>query len=113
MPFFDRRPALALADLLAPHGVVQAALRHQFVVAAALHDAAAWMTLACITVDSRCAIRMLICVACSEISRTVSVTCCSVNESSADVASSKISRRGSRSSARAIDRRWRSPPESL
>jgi len=37
-------------------------------------------------VDSRCAIRIVICVLCAETRRTVSVICSSVSESSADVA---------------------------
>jgi hypothetical protein len=64
-------------------------------------------------VESRCAMRMVICVLRAEISRTVAVICSSVSESSAEVASSKIRRRGSRTSARAIDSRCFSPPESF
>ena len=45
--------------------------------------------------------------------RTVLLTCSSVSESSADVASSKISSGGLRISARAIDRRCFSPPDSF
>ena len=48
-----------------------------------------------------------------EISRMVSAISSSVIESSDDVASSKTSRSGLRSRARAIDSRWRSPPDTL
>ncbi len=64
-------------------------------------------------VESRCAIRIVIWVLRAEMLRTVLVTCSSVIESSAEVASSKISSGGLRISARAIDRRWRSPPDSF
>ena len=41
----------------------------------------------------------------AETSRTLAVICCSVIESSAEVASSKMNSRGLRNSARAIDSR--------
>ena len=46
-------------------------------------------------------------------SRSASLICCSVEASTLEVASSRIRMRGSASSARAIARRWRWPPESV
>ena len=62
-------------------------------------------------VERRCAIRMVMRCFCEEISLTVAVICSSVNESSAEVASSKINNRGWRSNALAMDNRCFSPPE--
>ena len=64
------------------------------------------------TVDSRCAIRMVI-TWLDATSRIVLVISSSVSESSDEVASSNTSSRGRRSSARAIDSRCFSPPETL
>ena len=54
---------------------------------------------------------MVICSREFEISRTVLVISSSVRESRAEVALSKISRRGWRNSARAMDSRCFSPPD--
>ncbi len=64
------------------------------------------------TVESRWAIRMVI-TWLEATSRMVSVISSSVSESSDEVASSKTSRCGRRSRARAMDRRCFSPPETL
>ncbi|MNV70737.1 hypothetical protein D3C71_1637170 [compost metagenome] len=69
------------------------------------------MVWACKMVESRWAMRMVMRVLSVDRRRTVSVICSSVSESSADVASSKISSGGCRTSARAIDRRCFSPPD--
>ena len=62
-------------------------------------------------VERRCAIKMVTWFPCRETSRIVSVISSSVNESSAEVASSNKSSLGCRSNALAIDKRCFSPPE--
>ena len=69
--------------------------------------------LACMMVESRCAINSVMRRLLADRWRTVRVICASEIESSADVASSKINTRGWRIKARAIDSRCFSPPESF
>ena len=64
-------------------------------------------------VESRCAIRIVICVPAFDTSRMVVVISSSVNESNAEVASSNSNSFGFRSSALAIDRRCFSPPDNF
>ena len=71
------------------------------------------IVLACMMIERRWAINSVIRLRLADSSRTERVICASVIESSADVASSKSRRRGWRMSARAIDSRYFSPPDSF
>ena len=71
------------------------------------------MRSACSTVDRRCAISTVITWRPRATSRIVWLISSSVSESSDEVASSKTSSCGRRSSARAIESRCFSPPETL
>ena len=117
--YISYRPRIAsrFAHLLPPHRVVQALALEQFVVRARLDDAAALQHVDAVGVhhrrqpvrdQNRDRVRAF-----AATSRIVRLISSSVSESSDEVASSNTRSCGLRSSARAIDSRCFSPPETF